>query len=74
VLEPHLTVPAAGGELRYARNVNVVRLARLAPECDGVPSLFEAYNRATPSNEHVPITDFLGALSTLVGARVLDLV
>ena len=73
VLEPHLAAPALDEEIRYVRNVDVVRLVALAPQYDEVPSLFEAYNRATPPASRVPLTDFLGVLSTLVGARVLDL-
>ena len=73
VLEPHLAAPALDEEIRYLKNVDVVRLVALAPQYDEVPSLFEAYNRATPPASRVPLTDFLGVLSTLVGARVLDL-
>jgi len=72
VLEPHLAAPALGDGVRYVRNVDVVRLVALAPQYDEVPSLFEAYNRATPVARRVALADFLGVLSTLVGARVLD--
>jgi len=73
VLEPHLSAPALDGDVRYAHNVNIVRLVRLASAHEQVPSLFEAYNRAAPTTERVPISNFLSALSTLVGARILDL-
>lgn len=72
VLEPHLAAPALGDGIRYVRNVDVVRLVALAPQYDEVPSLFEAYNRATPVTRRVALSEFLGVLSTLVGARVLD--
>ena len=68
VLEPHLTAPGFTDGLRYLRNVDLVTLARLAPSHDQVPALYEAYSRAAAP---VPLPDFLGALSVLVGKRVL---
>ena len=68
VLEEHLAAPAAPHGVRYCRNVDLVLLARLAPQFDQVPDLYDAYNRAAPP---APLPDFLGALSTLVGLGML---
>jgi flavin-dependent dehydrogenase len=69
VLEEHLVVPALRDGVRYLRSVDLVTLADLAPAHDDVPALYDAYNRAAPP---APLPDFLGALSVLVGKRVLD--
>ncbi|MFN2566684.1 MAG: hypothetical protein ABR499_16940, partial [Gemmatimonadaceae bacterium] len=69
MLEEHLVVPAFRDGVRYLRSVDLVTLADLAPAHDEVPALYEAYNRAAPP---APLPDFLGALSVLVGKRVLD--
>lgn len=55
--------------IRFLRDVDLIKLALLAPEYRQVPDLFEAYNRAAPP---VPLADFLGALSTLIGKRLLQ--
>jgi flavin-dependent dehydrogenase len=69
-LEEHLSAPPVPSGVRYCRNVDLVVLARLAPEFEQVPDLFEAYNRsASPA----PLPDFLGALATLVGFGMLTL-
>jgi len=62
--------PQAAEPYRIAVNVDLVVLARLAPEFEQVPDLFEAYNRAAPP---APLPEFLGALSTLVGFGMLTL-
>ncbi|HEY2163135.1 MAG TPA: hypothetical protein VGH04_04055, partial [Gemmatimonadaceae bacterium] len=69
-LEEHLSAPPVPNGVRYCRNVDLVVLARLAPGCEQVPDLFEAYNRAAPP---APLPEFLGALSTLVGFGMLTL-
>ena len=71
VREEHLATPVAPRGVRYCRNVDLVVLARLAPQFDQVPALYEAYNRAAPP---APLPDFLGALSALIGRGMLDLV
>jgi len=68
VLDEHLAAPAAPSSVRYCRNVDLVTLARLAPQFDQVPDLYEAYNRAAPP---APLPDFLGALSALIGFGML---
>lgn len=70
VLEDHLTSPALAQAVRYCRNIDLLLLARLAPEVPDVAELYEAYNRAGPS---AALPDFLGALSALVGLEVLAL-
>jgi len=70
VLSDHLSAPALGAGVRYLRSVDLMLLSRLARECDQVPELFDAYNRAAPP---APLPDFLGALSVLVGLDVLAL-
>jgi tryptophan halogenase len=69
-LEEHVAAPTAPSGVRYCRNVDLVVLARLAPQFDQVPDLYDAYNRAAPP---APLPDFLGALSTLVGFGMLTL-
>lgn len=69
VVEDHLVVPAFPEGIRFVRNIDLVRLAELAPAHDQVPDLFEAYNRvASPA----PLPDFLGALAVLIGKGVLE--
>ena len=70
VLEEHLVAPEIPAGIRYCRNVDLVAIARLAPDYEQVPDLFEAYNRAAPP---APLPDFLGALSTLIGLEMLSL-
>jgi len=70
VLEEHLVAPEIPGGIRYCRNVDLVAIARLAPDYEQVPDLFEAYNRTSPP---APLPDFLGALSTLIGLEMLSL-
>jgi flavin-dependent dehydrogenase len=70
VLEEHLLVPAFPDGVRWVRNVDLVHLIDLAPAHDQVPDLFDAYNRSAPP---VPLPDFLGALSLLVGKDFLEI-
>jgi flavin-dependent dehydrogenase len=70
VLSDHLSAPALGAGVRYLRSVDLMLLSRLARDCNQVPDLFDAYNRAAPP---APLPDFLGALSVLVGLDVLAL-
>jgi hypothetical protein len=69
-LEEHLVVPAFRDGVRYLRNVDLLEIVKLAPEHDQVSDLYAAYNRTAPP---APLPDFLGALSVLVGKRMLDL-
>jgi flavin-dependent dehydrogenase len=69
VLEEHLAAPAVPHGVRYCRNVDLVVINRLANQYDQVPDLYDAYNRATSP---MPLPDFLGALSTMVGLGMLD--
>ena len=70
VLEDHVVVPAFRDAVRYVRSVDLVQIIALAPAHDQVPDLYAAYNRAAAP---VPLPDFLGALSVLVGKGALDL-
>ena len=68
-LEDHLVVPAFPDGIRYARNVDLVLLSELAPAHHQVPHLFDAYNRTARA---VPMPDFLGALSLLIGKGFIE--
>jgi len=70
MLAEHLVSPAFPEGVRYVRSVDLVAIVDLARSCDQVPDLFDAYNRAAPP---VPLPDFLGALSVLVGKGMLAL-
>jgi len=67
-LEQHLASAAIPRGVRYCRNVDLVAIARLAPQHEQVPDLYDAYSRAASA---VPLPDFLGALSALVGLEML---
>jgi flavin-dependent dehydrogenase len=68
VLEQHLASDAVPQGVRYCRNVDLLAMARLAPNHEQVPDLYEAYARtANPAS----LPDFLGALSALVGLEML---
>ncbi len=69
-LEEHLVVPAFRDGVRYLRSVDLVQIVALAPDHDQVPELYAAYTRAAGP---AALPDFLGALSVLVGKRMLDL-
>ena len=68
VVEPHLVAPAFPGGVRYIRSVDLLTIVDLGPSHHQVPDLYDAYNRAAAP---VPLGDFLGALSVLVGKGVL---
>ena len=70
VLMEHLVAPDFPGGVRYLRGVDLVHLVELAPSHDQVPDLFEAYNRSSPP---VALPDFLGALSVLIGMKMVVL-
>jgi flavin-dependent dehydrogenase len=70
VLAEHLVAPAFPDGVRYLRSVDLVAIVDLARAHDQVPDLFDAYNRAAPP---AALADFLGALSVLVGKRMLSL-
>jgi hypothetical protein len=67
-LEQHLASTAVPQGVRYCRSVDLLAVARLAPQHEQVPDLFEAYSRTTSA---VPLPDFLGALSALIGLDML---
>ena len=69
VLKTQLVVPAFPEGVRYIRNVDLLRLGELASQYAQVPDLFDAYNRVEPP---VPLPDFLGALSVLIGKGILE--
>jgi hypothetical protein len=69
-LRDHLVSEAFPRGVRYLRGVDLVLLARLAPDHDQVGDLYGAYTRAAAP---VPLPDFMGALATLVGKEVLVL-
>ena len=68
VLEDQLVAPAFRDGIRYLRSVDLVTIIELAGAHDQVPDLFDAYNRAAPP---AALPDFLGALSVLIGKRLL---
>jgi len=60
--------PALAGGMRYAGNVDLLKLAQMAPLHAHVPDLFEAYCRACPP---VPLPSVVGGLSLLVAKGIL---
>jgi hypothetical protein len=68
VLDQHLASATVPQGVRYCRNVDLLAITRLAPHHEQVPDLYEAYSRAAAA---VPLPDFLGALSALVGLEML---
>lgn len=62
-----LDVPARD-VIRYLRGVDLVALARLAPECVGVPAVVERYQQLHGAT---PLPELLAALSVLTGHGVL---
>jgi len=70
LLEEHLASPTIPQGVRYCRNVDLVAVTRLAPHYDQVPDLYDAYSRTVSS---MPLPDFLGALSALIGLEMLTL-
>lgn len=70
ILQEHLIVPAFPAGIRWLRDIDLVRLSKLAQEADQVPTLFDNYNRGGPP---APLPDFLGALAVLIGKGILVL-
>lgn len=68
VLEMRLRSPAFPLGIRYVRNIDLLTLLDIAPRATQVPDLYESYVREVGS---VPLADFLGALSVLIGKRML---
>jgi flavin-dependent dehydrogenase len=68
--EEHLVLPEWPDGIRYLRNVDLVLLARLAPDVGDVGALAEAVATCQPG---VSLPDILGALSVLVSRGVLSL-
>jgi halogenation protein CepH len=68
VLEERLSLPAFPRGLRYLRSVDLAKVLDFAPMVRQVPDLYELYCRSVAP---VPLADFLGVLSFLVGKRVL---
>ncbi len=68
VLRRALSVPGSDEVLDFLANIEVCRLAELAPFYQQLPDLFEAYNRASGP---VELPCFLTALSTLLACGIL---
>lgn len=68
VLRPALLGPGMTEALDYVSNVDLVKLVELAPRYRSVPDLFDAYCRTA----RVELPDFLRALATAVGKRLLS--
>jgi flavin-dependent dehydrogenase len=60
--------PALPGGIRFVANVDLLMLARMAPQHAQVPDLFEAYCR---SCSPVPLPSVVGGLSLLVARGIL---
>ena len=76
VLDEHLIAPGCPDGIRYLRDLDLVSLARLAPQHSDVGEMFEAFDRTQASDSaqgnNVPLPDFLGALSALIAWGVLN--
>lgn len=70
VLESRLRLASFPRGLRYVRGVDLAKVLNLAPAVRQVPDLYDLYCREVAP---VPLADFLGVLSFLVGKRVLFL-
>ena len=70
VLEEHLAGLEFPDGVRYCRNVDLLRIARVADQHDQVPDLYAAYNQ---SGSTAPLPDFLAALSSLIAFDLLSL-
>jgi hypothetical protein len=68
-LDDHLITPSFREGVRYLRGVDLVVLGDLATRLDQVPDMYESYNRTA---RHVPLPDFIGALSVMLGKGFLD--
>jgi len=65
----HYASDALPEGMRYAHNVDLGTVLRLAPEHADVPGLWTAYNAESPP---VPLPDFLTGLSTAFAAGLLE--
>ena len=68
-LAAHLVTTAFPDGIRYIRDVDLIKLAAIAPEHQQVPDLYEAYNRNAPP---VALNDFLAALSVALATNILQ--
>lgn len=68
VLEKRLSLASYPIGIRYVRSIDLVKVVDLAPKVTQVPDLYELYCRSVAP---VPLADFLGVLSFLVGKGVL---
>ena len=71
VLDEHLVAPGFPDGIRYLRDIDLVMLARLAPQHADVGEMYDALGRTRTSagsatDRNVPLPDFLGALSALI--------
>jgi flavin-dependent dehydrogenase len=69
VMEDRLFTDAWPAGLRFLRDVDLSGVLSLAPDCDQVPALFEAYNRRFAP---VALPDFLGALAVMVAFGIAE--
>lgn len=69
-LERHLVSTRLPGGARYVRNVDLRRLADVAPDFAQVPDIYDAYNRR---GAPAALPDFLAALGLALAAGFLDL-
>lgn len=60
--------PALAGGMRFVANVDLLKLAQMAPNHTQVPDLFDAYCRTCPP---VPLPNVMGGLSLLVAKGIL---
>ncbi len=68
VLESRLSLPAFPRGIRYVRSIDLAKVVDFAPKVTQVPDLYELYCRSVAP---VPLADFLGVLSFLIGKGVL---
>ncbi len=68
VLDDHLVLPAWPAGVRYLRNIDLLRVVRLAGMYRDVGEMYMALTREQPG---VGLPDFLGVLSTLVARGAL---
>jgi len=69
IMDEHLASEAHPEPVRYFRSVDLRALVRLAPSADGVPELWEAYNR----DEHpVDLQELVTALAVACATGFLD--
>jgi flavin-dependent dehydrogenase len=69
VMDEHIVLPSCPDGVRYIRGVDLVCLTRMATQQSDAGAFYEAFVRDRPS---VILPDFLGALSILVAAGVLE--